>query len=1816
MEGLPEQSVRINHLEKELAAKNRALEVEVALEQVRARTMTMLHSDELMEAANLLFQQVHALGIPVWTCGFNIWALEEKTCTGWMSTNGVIQPSFRIPLTESPVFQHMYDSRINGEESFTEEIRGEELTEHYRFMFSLPDFKAIATEQLSDGFSLPTSQVHHVFNFKQGNLIFIAASPLPEYGEIFRRFTKVFEQTYIRFLDLQKAEAQAREAQIEIAMERVRSRSLAMHTSEELREVAIVLYTELKKLGFQNGSGAIVIMDAASGDLDSWVEGSADGYQFLESYHVPFSNHETHLAQLEHWKKGKMYATFTVSGEAKKRLDKYYFSETDFVRVPEATKSIMMEQETVVFSMAFMRYGAVSWQPSPISDEQAKVLQRFSKVFEQSYTRFLDLQKAESQSREAQIELALERVRARTMAIQKSEDLREVVMVLYAQLANLGFQWGAATITIMDSVTGDMDWWLEGFGDGYDFPESYHVPFFNHTGHKQQLENWKNGSTYSVVEISGIEKKSYDDYYFNQTDFIRVPENTKQLMKQQEAVLFSMAYMKYGALSWSPTPLSDVQSKILQRFAKVFEQTYTRFLDLQKAEGQAREAQIEAALEKVRSSSLAMHHSGDLKDIIAVLFEKLIELNVLLGTVAIQLFDQKSKNIYFWVGNTIQKPQLVFMPYDEQMMQEETYLKDGWDAMLAGEDIINREYTVAQKNKYFDYVFAHNDFTQIPESARAVLRQMRNHIICLIVQKNSALFADSWNGQLYSNESLNVIKRAGKVFEQAYIRFLDLQKAEAQAREAEIALALERVRGRTMSMQQSTELADVAALLFQQVRNLGIEAWTTGFNVWMKNDTAYQDFVTNPQGGFIEPYTVDLTEFPPFIEIREAKQRGDDFFVRFESGEQIKETYQHLLKYAPEQYGKLLDDGFQFPSQQFEHFVFGKTVSFMFITYEPVPEAHDIFKRFGKAFEQTYTRFLDLQKAEEQAREAQIEVALEKVRSTSLAMHKAEELTNIVGVVFQKLKELGLTFDVAGIQLYAEGSKDIVQWVAAPDLLAAPIQAYLPFVEKDLLESEILKDVWQAKEMGKSIFNKNYSFDEKNKFFEYAGRYNDFTAMPEDVRAFQLNAPGYTQTLVAEKRSALWVDSYSGQNVSSDGVDILLRFGRVFEQAYVRFLDLQKAEGQAREAQIEAALERVRSRSMGMQRGTDLKIVVKELYDQLRLLGFEWGAASITIMDAVSGDIDWWMEGFEDGYDLPEKYHVPYFDNKGHNLQLDHWKNGSNYAVIEITGLEKKVYDAYYFSQTDFAKAPENSKRLMMSQDAVIFSMAYMKYGALSWAPSKLNEHQATVLQRMAKVFEQTYTRFLDLQKAEAQAIEAIKRASVDRIRAEIASMRTTRDLERITPLIWNELTTLGVPFVRCGVFIMDEEKQEVQSYLSTPEGNAIAAFRQPFNTPGEISDMVASWYKKELYRQHWNEEKFIEFTQKLVDQRAITSGEKYLTENRPSDLYLHFVPFLQGMLYVGSIASLTENELQLVQNLADAFSTAYARYEDFNRLEAAKEVVDKTLTDLKQTQAKLVQSEKMASLGELTAGIAHEIQNPLNFVNNFSELNKELLAELNREIEEGNFEEVKMIALDVTGNEEKISHHGRRAEAIVKGMLQHSRSGVSEKEPTDINRITDEYFRLAFHGLRGKDKSFNAILETGYDENLPKADVVPQDIGRVLLNIFNNAFYAVNERKKESGKTEPTVVVSAYEPRVLVTTKKSGNGIVITVTDNGNGIPENIIEKIFQPFFTTKPTGQGTGLGLSLAYDIITKGHGGELKVNSVAGEGTALIITLPLTQ
>ncbi len=387
----------------------------------------------------------------------------------------------------------------------------------------------------------------------------------------------------------------------------------------------------------------------------------------------------------------------------------------------------------------------------------------------------------------------------------------------------------------------------------------------------------------------------------------------------------------------------------------------------------------------------------------------------------------------------------------------------------------------------------------------------------------------------------------------------------------------------------------------------------------------------------------------------------------------------------------------------------------------------------------------------------------------------------------------------------------------------------------------------------------------------------------------------------------------------------------------------------------------------------------------------------------------------------------------------------------------------------------------------------------------------------------------------------------------------------------------------------------------------ATLAFQQSgiLNSAIEISrsaNLLADAWK--IYGNSDSAYTYLNLSKRISDSLNANGIEK-LTQFQ--NIYFEDQLKLEKAAQEAEMSSYKIRTISLIAGLVLLSALAFIFYRNNRQKQKANNVLQKTLTNLKSTQTQLIQSEKMASLGELTAGIAHEIQNPLNFVNNFSEVNNELIEEVKSQKSKLKNEELDELLNNIYQNNEKINQHGQRAADIVKGMLQHSRTSTGQKEPTDINALCDEYLRLAYHGLRAKDKSFNAKFETDFDPSFPKINVVPQDIGRVILNLINNAFYAVNEKAKSLMPN-----AESYEPTVVVSTKNLGDKVEVKVKDNGNGISEKIKDKIFQPFFTTKPTGQGTGLGLSLSYDIV-KAHGGEIKVESANGAGTEFTVLLP---
>lgn len=1009
-------------------------------------------------------------------------------------------------------------------------------------------------------------------------------------------------------------------------------------------------------------------------------------------------------------------------------------------------------------------------------------------------------------------------------------------------------------------------------------------------------------------------------------------------------------------------------------------------------------------------------------------------------------------------------------------------------------------------------------------------------------------------------------------------------------RELEIEAALERVRARSMAMHRSDELKDVIKLVLEQFIQLNINVQHAGFYIDYKAHDDMHIWLADPN---LEPFFVTLPYFdtPTWNSFLAAKANGTTFHTDLLDFNEKNKFYNALFKL------------FTVPDKAKEFYMQCKglavstvlldSVGLYIENFEAIPyseEENRILLRFGKVFQQSYTRFLDLQKAEAQSRESQIQLALERVRARTMAMHKSEELAETAAVLFQQMAKLSVTPERINICLIKEETNVLEVW--STDQEGTKINHHFNASLDEPTTGQKVYKAWKQKKKSLII---DLSGDELNNWVRYVREVMGMMIKEELVKEHRIHFVAFF--------SHGMILTTTPEPLPEESMQLLERFAEVFNLTYRRFLDLQQAEGQARAAQIEAALERVRAKAMAMNNSADLSATINTLFSELDSLGLTPVRCGLGVMNKENPQVELWattkdadqvtlnlagtldlnlhpvLEEVYKHWELQEEFHPVLKEEKLKNfissiqkeMQIPDWPEGL------------PRYDHYFYF-------PQGSIYVVNTKAAT--------------------EEELGIYRKFTAVMALTYQRYEDIVKSEERTRKAIKDSSLDRVRAEIASMRSTEDLQRITPLVWRELTTLEVPFFRCGVFILIEEEALVNVYLSAPDGHSLAVMHLPFDANELTSNTVESWRRKEVYTTHWDKEAFTNWMNAMNEQGQIADTSTYQgAATAPESLDLHFIPFKQGMLYVGNNEPLQEDKIELVQALADAFAIAYARYEDFNKIEQAKLQVEKTLADLKQAQSQLIQSEKMASLGELTAGIAHEIQNPLNFVNNFSEVSKELIEELkikNQELKIDN-EEVNELLNDIVQNLEKIDHHGKRADAIVKGMLQHSRASSGKKELTDINALCDEYLRLSFHGLRAKDKNFNSDMKTEFDENIGKINIVPQDIGRVLLNLFNNAFYAVKEKMKKLDQNSSQV----YVPRVIVTTHKFDDTIEITVSDNGNGIPDSIKEKIFQPFFTTKPTGQGTGLGLSLSYDIV-KAHGGEIRVETKEGEGSEFKIQL----
>jgi signal transduction histidine kinase len=1429
--------------------------------------------------------------------------------------------------------------------------------------------------------------------------ISIAEFKLDRTERVKRTTAILLEETIAELEQKRKAvETQKRELEIESALERVRAQAMGMTKPEDLMLVCERMFLELNELGFTALRNTMININ---NDEKAFFLNHDFSYDRGASITpISYDSHPIIRDFLQQIRRARdAFAEIIVSGS---QLDDWKEFRR---RIGEQDDPRLEDSPALYYYFYSIGAGALGLSTlAPIDEQHREILRRFRNVFDLAYQRYTDITLAQAQAREAQVALALERVRARTMAMHRSDELAETAAVLFEQLEQLGESPERIAIGVVNEADRVIEIWATHHGGTL---MQLALRFTIDEPHVMQkiYHAWKEQQKSIVIDLQGRALEEY--FQFLQSNGTPVSREAFGVRRVEHFACFSGGLL--AIITPEPRPPEAIQ--LYERFASVFDLTYTRFLDLQKAEAQAREAKIEAALERVRSRSMGMQRSGELKEVIQVVYDQLVHLNIPIDHTGF-VMDYKARDEYhIWIADNVASPAELTIPYFDCV-----YYNQFNEAKEKGLDFFATNLSFEQKNKFYQDLFTH--VPGLPEEALQFLLSCPGLAASTVLLENVCLYIENFSGIPYSDEENATLMRFGKVFQQTYTRFLDLQKAEAQAREAQIEAALERVRSRTMAMHTSDELSEASFVLFKQLKDLGEVAEQMSIGVYDEQEQVLELYATIYGNQWMESGRIPYDKHPVHKETHAAWREKRKSIVFDLSGEELDSFNKFKMETSTQYKSEEVPRG-----RWVMHTAFFSKGMLTFSTHEPrPPETLHLLERFAAVFDLTYTRFLDLKNAEAQAREAQIEAALERVRSKAMAMHNSGDLSVTVTAVFTELRRLGVHTIRAGVALYSQGRSAPTFYAttaAGNDTELAITGSPDPSINPCLA---MQYEAWQKKE--------NYSPVLKGE--ELKAYYSALSLQPSSHskggKPFDHEEYGYYLPF-SEGNFYAW----SEKPYTTEELSILNRFKVIIDLTFRRYLDLQKAETQARESQIEASLERVRSRTLAMQRSDELAETAAVLFKQLITLGIAPNRLYIAIIKDDSGGVEFWITD-EDGSRVSSAYTANLNDNPSFRKMLAGWKTAAKSVTIDMKGEELQEYFRYLTSLNVPFKGG-------LSQTRRVQTIAYFSKGFLGIAsPEEQPVETVTLLERFAAVFNLTFTRFNDLKLAEAQAQQA---------------------------------------------------------------------------------------------------------------------------------------------------------QLDLIL------------------LQEAKRKAEGALSELRSTQEQLLQQEKLASLGQLTAGIAHEIKNPLNFVNNFSAVSVDLLDEAVKEIgdrapelREGG---VVQLLSDVKMNLTKIIEHGTRADGIVRSMLQHSRGGSGRKEPTDLNGLIKGCANLAFHGMRAGDSPINVGIDLELDAAIGSVPIVAEDFSRVILNLCQNAFDAM--REKLNAATKP----GSYGPRLALQTRFEGDRISIEVADNGPGIPEAIREKILQPFFTTKKGTQGTGLGLSIANDIV-KAHGGEMTIESNEYGGASFIIRLPV--
>ena len=1330
-------------------------------------------------------------------------------------------------------------------------------------------------------------------------------------------------------------EQKNRELEIESSLEKVRVIALAMRKAADMPEICKTISKELATLGVKEIRNVqTAIFHEEKGTYFNFeYYAKHDKTVFTET---EYRNHPLHNEFAQRMLKGA--GEVFIRTISKKELP-------DWIKYQKTTNVFIDSFLETASSLTYYWHslGPVALGMSTyelLNEEEIELFKRFKKVFELSYRRYLDIEKAEAQAHESQIETSLERVRAVALGMRTPDDLLNICETLFHELLSLGFSvMRNAMINIHDDEKGTFV--------NYDYSEDVgktvnQLTYNIHPVIENQIRKIRSAhDAFSETVFEGKELEEWKKFRkeVGEPDDPRV-DQTSSL----HYYLYSIGNGSIGISAFSS--LSEAKVELLKRFRNVFEFAYKRFSDIALAEAQAKEAKLEASLEKVRAQAMAMHTTEELKSVGETIYHELESLGFsdIRNTEIIINHDEKQTIVSYYCDYGVCGTIEVGYKTNPILHQWANDLKKASDAFVP---VVISEKEMPGWRKFRE------EIGYLPDEKLNAASSVYYY------SYSTGLGALSVSSFIpASDEQMKMLERFRNVFALAYRRYVDVALAEAQAREAQIQLALERVRARTMAMQRSDELMDAAIVLFQQIKSLGVDTGSCGFNIWEKDEKSATVWMSSAEGRLQEPFKLVHTESEIYNDVYQAARSRKDFLVKEVRGEALKKHFDYLLTVPGigSVIKKLKETNYSFPESLIYHFAFFNQGYLSFHLHESRPETHDIFKRFANVFEQTYTRFLDLQKAEEQANEAKIEAALERVRSRTMGMQRSEELREVIQIVYEQLVHLNIQTDHTGFILDYKTRDDFNSWIA--DQFGTPSQVTIPY-----FDSIYYNRFNEAKEKGIDFFATTLTLEEKNSF--YTALFKHVPGFPEESKKIIFSQPGFTISTVLMEDVALYIENFSGIPYSDEENATLLRFGKVFQQTYTRFLDLQKAEAQARESQIELALERVRARTMAMQRSDELIETTSVLFEQFKQLGENVEQISIGIFNEEEYTIE--VSATYHSSPLKKIFKAQINDWPLFEQIYTVWKSGAKSGSVELKGKELHDYNRYRseLSDTKFGSEVESP------DDRWIINMACFSKGIISFSKGEpAQEETIQLLERFGKVFDLTYTRFLDLQKAEAQAHEAQIEASLERVRASAMAMHNSDDLTGAAGTVFTELNKLGIHSIRSGFVLLTRESRRAKLYPATSFDKAITlSFTGEFDFIGHpvFEKQYESWLKQENYFPVLEGETLVSYY-RLLSEALSVSFDQYLETDKQFGCFL---PFTDGFLFTWNMMPVSEEEIAILSRFKTILDLTIRRYADLKKAEA---LVAQSLIEERKLREEKERADKLL-LNILPEEIANELK-------------------------------------------------------------------------------------------------------------------------------------------------------------------------------------------------------------------------------------------------